>query len=144
MDAKTRRWIVRASALLLLLQAATLAGVNLYKSLQIDWATEFADVMLSVAALETILLDAIFIPLALVALLTAIGFFFARRIAWLAAMTVQGLILVSCLLFYYFGYRSAPLYGIMLYAILVVLYINTTDVRMAFYARKPPETRVIR
>ena len=121
------RWPLRAISLLLFLQMLWLCGITAYFAQQIDWEQELADPMAVVA------------PLAVLLLVTAVGFFFRRRFAWHFAMTAQGIMLLGSLTIYFFTVShlrdSHLLYLSMLYCILMVLYLNTSDVRMAFHVR---------
>ncbi len=133
------RWPLRAISLLLFLQMLWLCGITAYFAQQIDWEQELADPMLSVTALDVIVWMAVVAPLAVLLLVTAVGFFFRRRFAWHFAMTAQGIMLLGSLTIYFFTVShlrdSHLLYLSMLYCILMVLYLNTSDVRMAFHVR---------
>jgi hypothetical protein len=74
-------------------------------------------------------------PLGVLALVTATGFLGLRRWAWVMAMLVQGLSLLVALIFY-FRYRPQDLliYGMMVYAIIMVLYLNYAEVPAVFGA----------
>lgn len=132
-------WPLRAISLLLFFQMAGLCIITVYFLEQIDWEQELVEPMLSVAALDVIVWTAVVAPLALLLLITTIGFFFRRSFAWHSAMTLQGVILLGCLTIYFFTdshlRNSHFLYLSMLYCILMVLYLNTSDVRMAFHVR---------
>jgi hypothetical protein len=133
-------WPVRAISLLLVVQALGLFGVNAWLLTGVDWEREFAYVFLSLTALDTLSFSTMFTVIAVVALFTAFAFFLRRRSAWLVAMTLQGVILFCCLWIYFLTtshLRASPvIYLIMLYSILLVLYLNTTDVRQAFAVRQ--------
>ncbi|MBX3013989.1 MAG: hypothetical protein KF832_20880 [Caldilineaceae bacterium] len=132
-------WPLRIISLLLLVQTAGLALITLFFLRRVDWEEELADTVPSVAALDLIVWTAVVAPLVLLLLATAIGFFFRRTFAWHAAMTLQGLMLLGSLTIYFFTdshlRNSHLLYLTMLYCILMVLYLNTSDVRMAFHVR---------
>jgi hypothetical protein len=70
---------------------------------------------------------AVAIP-SILGILGAIGFLSAVRGTWLLAMAIQAWSLVACLQAY-FANRSSIAYPIMLYSILMVLYLNSADVR---------------
>jgi hypothetical protein len=133
------RWPLRAISLLLFLQMLWLGGITAYFAQQINWEQELADSMLSVAALDVLVWTAVVAPLAVLLIVTAVGFFFRRRFAWHFAMTAQGIMLLGSLTIYFFTAShlrdSHFLYLTMLYCILMVLYLNTSDVRMAFHVR---------
>lgn len=121
---KTRPWVVSILGLLLLLQAAGLfdlgllfftRGLGLKHSLVVEaFVTE---------PVNSLAMGIVFIPLSLLALLAAVGFFRMWRAAWLMAMLLQGLSLLAALMLY-FNQRPAYVYVIMLYGILMVLYLN--------------------
>ena len=133
-------WPLRAISLLLFVQMASLCVITAYFLKQIDWELELAGTAPSVAALDLIAWTASVTPIAILLLITAIGFFFRRSFAWHSAMTLQGLMLLGCLTIYFFTNsllrNSHLIYLSMLYCILMVLYLNTRDVRMAFHVRE--------
>lgn len=133
-------WPLRVISLLLFLQMMGLLVITGYFLEQIDWEQELVDPMLSIAALDVIVWTAVVAPLGLLLLITTIGFFFRRSFAWHSAMTLQGVMLLGCLTIYFFTdshlRHSHLLYFSMLYCILMVLYLNTSDVRMAFHVRQ--------
>jgi hypothetical protein len=136
-------WPVRAISLLLIVQALGLIGINAWLLSGIDWEREFAFVFLSLTALDTLSFSTMFTLIAVVSFFTAFAFFLRRRSAWLVAMTIQGAILFCCLWIYFLTTShlraSLFIYLIMLYSILLVLYLNTTDVRQAFWRMARPE-----
>jgi hypothetical protein len=71
----------------------------------------------------------VFMPLSLLALLSGISFLGMWRIAWLMAMLVQGLSLLTALVLY-FNQKPGYVYVIMLYSIFMVIYLNYFE----FYA----------
>jgi hypothetical protein len=134
-------WPIRAITVLLIVQALTTTAVNLYFLYQIDWQYEMAYAALSVEATESALFAGVLLPLSTITIAVAIAFFFQRRIAWLFAMLCEALILCTCLWVYFFTWswlrESAWLYIVMAPCIVIVLYLNTYDVRTAFLARPP-------
>ncbi len=145
----TRSWPVRANGLLLVLQAVGLGGIGAYNVYRVDWQevqqqVEF-EATLSPELTETleqaIVIALILGPLAILAVLAALGFFLLFRMGWLLAMIVQALTLLACLLLY--GEWEAVLYQepvfiypVMLYCIVMTLYLNSSDVRAAFDVRR--------
>jgi hypothetical protein len=133
-------WPIRAISLLLAVQAFGLAGVILSFVGQVDWDNELVAAP-SPMAVDTFLFSAGYGAVALALLLTGVSFYFRRRSAWVVAIALQGLVL-GFALWVYFGttshFRQSPwLYAIMAYSVLLVLYLNTADVRTAFLARTP-------
>ena len=75
----------------------------------------------------------LFLPAALSALVGLIGIFLLRTVGWASAMLTQALLLSGALI-YYFRMDEHPglLYGLMAYGIVMVLYLNSVDVRTQF------------
>jgi hypothetical protein len=134
-------WPIRAITVLLILQALLTTAVNLHFLNQIDWEMELAYAAPSVQATESALFAGALLPLSTMMIPIAIAFFFQRRFAWLLAMLCEALILCTCLWVYFFTWswlrESAWLYIVMAPCIVIVLYLNTYDVRTAFLARPP-------
>ncbi|MCA1730359.1 MAG: hypothetical protein LC751_13385 [Actinobacteria bacterium] len=152
--ARTRSWPVRANALLLVLQAAGLGGINAYYISQIDWQQVEqqieTDGSLSPEITEAVEHAAVIAftlgPPAVLAVLAALGFVFLFRVGWLLAMIVQAITLLSCLLLYsdwepVLGWDPVFIYPVMLYCIVMVLYLNSSEVRAAFHVRRRKEAR---
>src|SRR5262249_19287634 len=118
---RIRRWPIRIISLLLLLQAVGLLGSCLYLFNYIDWEREVSDVGLSSTVFETIGFIVFFVPVAALILFSAIGFLFLWRVAWLTAMTGQGLSLFGSLAVYFESYLNHMklIYLIMLYSIVM-------------------------
>ena len=147
-----RSWPVRANGLLLVLEAAGLGGIGAYNVWYVDWqqivqqieAEATLSPELTEAAEQAIVIALILGPLAVLALLAALGFLFLFRIGWVLAMIVQALTLLACLLLYSeweaMLYREPIfIYPVMLYCIVMTLYLNSSDVRAAFHIK--PRTR---
>ncbi len=135
-EAKARRWTLRVIALLLVIQATLLIGISAVVISRIDWAQELEDVMLSLTALDTILLVALLGPLAVFELVTALGMWLGGGSLWLRAMVIQGILLIFCLSSYVAQRREAFVYLLMLTCIIIVLYLNTNDVRLTYQNRR--------
>ncbi len=76
---------------------------------------------------------AAFIPLGLLALIATLGFLQLRPGAWVIAMLVQGLTLLTALVAYFgAGSRSPVLYIMMFCAVIMVLYLNYAEVPLVF------------
>lgn len=123
----SRPWPVKALTLLLVVQGLGLVILSL---LSVDHG----------AGLRAILVDQSFYaalpPLGLLALVAAGGFLRLRPGAWVMAMLVQGLTLLIAIIFY-FRYRPQNLliYGMMVYALIMVLYLNYAEVPAIFRAQ---------
>lgn len=122
------RWPVTAVGVLLLLQALGLSavGASSFSALRFE-----APIPLD--GPEGVIVGSGFLVLASLALVAAAGFLRLWSGAWLVAMLLQGLSLVTSLLLYlYLQEVPGYLYAAMLYYILVVLYLNSHDVRTVF------------
>lgn len=109
---------VRVSGgLLLLLQAALLQVISALR----NGTPEAFILFIALGALTAL------------AILAAVGFFFLKQTGWLVAMTVQGLCLLVFLTLYFRG-ASLWVYVALIYAIVMVLYLNSFIVQTAFRA----------
>jgi hypothetical protein len=135
-DFRTRRRTLYLISVQLALETVAMVGVCIYAIGRIDWEQELEQAGLSLLAWETIGLSLVLLPLAAISGVTAVGFLRVGQGAWVRAMIVQGVVLTLCLGLYAAGERSRFVFGGMLYAILVVWYLNTNEVRSAFYSRK--------
>ena len=133
---KSRRWTLHVIALLLLVQGLGLIAISIYYASRLSWERELIDVKLSVVAMDAIVFGVLFIPLAVVEVVTVFGVWFAESGAWLRAMIIQGFLLSITLINYLSGHPMGILYLVMLSCIVIVLYLNTSDVWLAFYGRK--------
>jgi len=154
---KTSSRPVRAVGLLLLLQAIGLVGLMTYGLLQIDWQQVRFDsqqgleleIQLnslqeeSVVDADRAIIAAILLLLSTVlAILGALGFLLFSRKGWLLASLAQTLSLGACMELYYasFWENLGFVYPIMLYCILMILYLNSSEVRVVFHSRREPKT----
>jgi len=78
---------------------------------------------------------ALFVPSAILTLLAALSFLFLHRRGWLLAAIAQGLNLAVCL-WLYSWFQPAYVYPIMAYCALMILYLNSQDVRAVFRPRQ--------
>jgi hypothetical protein len=131
-DLKARQWSIRVISFLLGVQATLLGATALLHWLSVDWQRELEDVMPSMRALDILFLGGFLVPLAVVTLTTALQLGLGRPGAWLRAMIVQGSLLIFCLSSYVSGRDQPFIFVFMLTAIVIVLYLNTNDVRLAF------------
>lgn len=134
---RTTRRPVRAIALLLVLQALGLAAAAGYGLLGFDSADLRAGGARETRAEHAVIAAVIFALPVVLALLGAVGSLFALQWGWLLAELAQGLCLGGCLLLYS---EWGPLYifPAMAYCVLMVLYLNSRDVRVLFHARGLP------
>lgn len=132
----TRTAPVRISAGLLLVQAAALLLLVwlLWQRLAPLFA---ADAFLPAPdTLDALLLLVVLTPVSILAAPAAAGLFVQRRWAWLLAMLLEAVLLGLCLYFYVglpesIVTRNGIIYAIMASCIVMVLYLNSTDVRLA-------------
>jgi hypothetical protein len=125
---------VRAIGLLLVLQVACLVALGAHEALQVDWRAVSTEATPSRQVIEALTL-ALFIPPAAMTLMSALGFLLLRRRGWLLAAISQGLSLGVCL-WLYSQFQPWYAYPIMAYCILMILYLNSQDVRVVFHPRR--------
>lgn len=78
---------------------------------------------------------ALFVPPAILTLLSALSFLFLRRRGWLLAAIAQGLSLAVCLWLHAL-FQPGYVYPVMAYCVLMILYLNSYDVRVVFHPRQ--------
>ncbi len=81
---------------------------------------------------------ALFVPPAVLTLLSGLSFLLLRRKGWLLAAIAQGLSLAVCLWLYTL-FQPGYVYPIMAYSILMILYLNSHDVRVVFRSGREAE-----
>ena len=133
----------RVLGMLLILQVVTLVGIGVYLFISIDW-----DRILALANKQSQTLPGplekqieqaglfliFFLPPAVLLLVAGLSFMLLRRRGWLLASVAQGVVLLACLLFYP-DPRPGFTYPIIAYCILMVLYLNSRDVRAVFHSK---------
>jgi hypothetical protein len=127
---------IRVIGLLLILQVVGLAGLGAYEFTQVDWQRVQTGTALSQQAIE-VLAFALFVPSAVLTLLSALSFLLLRRKGWLGAAIGQGLSLAVCL-WLYSELQPWYVYPVMAYCTLMILYLNSQDVRTMFHPRRVP------
>jgi hypothetical protein len=122
--AEERPWPVKALTILLLIQGVGLILIGL---LHIDFQRTITEIV------GESFFYALLPVLGAGALVATLGFLSLRPGAWVIAMLVQGLSLLLALLAYFI---TAPdnifLYGMMLYSIVLVVYLNYAEVPAVF------------
>jgi hypothetical protein len=121
---------------LLILEVIGLVLLGGYEFLQVDW-TSIDLRTLQPQAVE-LAVFALFIPSAILTLLSALSFLFLYRRGWLLAAIAQGLSLAVCL-WLYSWFQPGYVYPIMAYCVLMILYLNSQDVRMVFRTGQSPQ-----
>ena len=160
---KTSSRPVRAVGLLLILQAIGLVGLLAYGLLQVDWQQVRSDSQQGLVveiqpdssqqegeegpgleAARAIGAAILFLPSIVLAILGALGFLIFSRRGWLLASLAQTLSLGACMELYYESIWEKPgfVYPIMLYCILMILYLNSSEVRVVFHSRRKPAKAV--
>jgi hypothetical protein len=153
---------IRIVGLLLILQAIGLVGLIAYGLLQVDWQQVRSDAQQQGSGLE-IQLDSsqeqegpvleaaraigaavLFLPSIVLAILGALGFLLFSRRGWLLASLAQTLSLGACMELYYESFWENPgfIYPVMVYCILMILYLNSSEVRVVFHSRRKPAKTV--
>jgi hypothetical protein len=129
---------VRAIGLLLAFQVVCLVGLGAHEFLQVDWR-QIGPEQPSQQVIEALTL-ALFVPPAVMTLMSALSFLLLRRKGWLLAAISQGLSLGVCLWLYS---QTQPwyVYPLMAYCVLMILYLNSQDVRVVFHVRRTTTQR---
>ena len=120
----------------MVLQVIGLAGLAAYELLQIDLQRLRPEVPSSQQVLE-VLAFVLFVPSAVMTLISALSFLLLRRKGWILAAIGQGLSLAVCL-WLYSQFQPWYVYPIMAYCTLMILYLNSQDVRTLFHPRRGP------
>jgi hypothetical protein len=127
---------VRVIGVLLMLEVIGLIALGGYEFWQVDWQG-IDPKHLSQRMVEA-LVYALFIPPAVLTVLSALSFLFLRRRGWLLAAIAQGVSLAVSLWLYTL-FQPGYVYPIMAYCILMILYLNSHDVRVVFHPRRNEE-----
>ncbi len=120
----------------MVLQVIGLAGLAAYELLQVDLQRLRLEVPSSQPLLE-VLAFVLFVPPAVMTLISALSFLLLRRKGWILAAIGQGLSLAICL-WLYSQLQPWYVYPIMAYCTLMILYLNSHDVRTLFHPRRGP------
>ncbi len=123
---------------LLVLQAALLMGsviYKLYRASLVNGQLEPAELVKLPEVVEAGSVLAFFVPLTFMCVVAAICFFFRLRIGWLLAIFTQGLCLLASLSLRVQWQWGLVYPAIMLVCIVIVLYLNSSEVRTAFRVR---------
>ena len=131
---------IRVIGVLLLIEVVGLAGLGAYEFARVDWRRiHIGDLSQPTTVALSLLL---FVPLGVLALLSALSFLLLRRRGWLLAAISQGSILAICL-WLYTTLQPLYIYPVMVYSIVLALYLNSRDVRILFHPERevPEDTR---
>jgi hypothetical protein len=127
---------IRVVGLLLILQLIGLAGLGAYEFVQINWQRMQVDATPPPQAFE-VLAFVLFVPSGALTLLSALSFLLLRRKGWILAALGQGLSLAICL-WLYSQLQPWYVYPLMAYCVVMILYLNSQDVRTLFHPRRGP------
>jgi hypothetical protein len=127
---------IKVIGLLLILQVIGLIGLGAYEFVQVEWQSIQRDATPPPQAIE-VLAFVLFAPSAVLTLLSALSFLLLRRKGWILAALGQGLCLAVCL-WLYSQLQPWYVYPIMAYCTLMILYLNSHDVRTMFHPRREP------
>jgi hypothetical protein len=127
---------VRVIGVLLILEVIGLVLLGGYEFLQVDW--RYINLRTLQPQAVELVVFALFIPSAILTLLSALSFLFLYRRGWLLAAIAQGLSLAVCL-WLYSWFQPGYVYPIMAYCVLIILYLNSQDVRMVFRTGQRPQ-----
>ena len=131
---KTSYRPVRVIGLLLILEVIGLVGIGAYEFLQVDWQRVRFEGEPSRQVIEAAAF-VLFAPPAVLTLLSALSFLLLRRRGWLLAAIAQGLSVAVCL-WLYSQFQPVYVYPIMAYCVLMILYLNSQDVRVVFHLKR--------
>jgi hypothetical protein len=124
---------VRVIGVLLILEVIGLVAIGVFEFSQVHWRG--LDLESPQHQAVEVGVFALFIPSGVLTLLAALSFLLLRRRGWLLAAIAQGLSLAVSLWLYSL-FQPGYVYPIMAYCILMVLYLNSRDVRVAFLPRR--------
>ena len=131
---------IRAIGLLLILEVVGLLALGVYEFAQVDWRRLDLEAPPPRAVIE-VAAFAVFAPSAVLTLLSGLSFLLLRRRGWLLAAIAQGLSLAACLWLYTL-FQPGYAYPIMAYCIVMILYLNSHDVRVVFRRGREPEQKL--
>ena len=133
---KARYRPARLTGLLLVLQAAGLAGLVAYELLDLSLLAQNGDVSANLQRSMGDISAVFFVPSAALGLLAALSLMIVAHRGWLLAAISQGLCLAVCLWLYSAENTPAYVYPVMLTSIVIILYLNSRTVRSLFHSRR--------
>jgi hypothetical protein len=131
-EVQARQWTMRVIALFMAGQTTILMTIIWVMMSSLNWELELRLVLISMRVRDALLLGGLLLPVAIFDLFTAVGLWIGQRGAWLRAMMAQGILLIFCLSSYVANRDQRFIYLLMLTCIVIVLYLNTYDVRLSF------------
>ncbi len=127
---------VKVIGVLLILEVIGLVVIGAFEFSQVHWRGLQLESEQHEAA--EVAVYALFVPSGVLTLMSALSFLFMRRRGWLLAAIAQGLSLAVSL-WLYTWFRPEYVYPIMAYCVLMILYLNSYDVRVVFLPRRNSE-----
>ncbi len=128
---------VRLVGVLLVLEAVALGSLAAYH-VYLRAGGPRAEIVAELRrSLDTLAAGGAFVAAAILAAVAAVGFLFMRRRGWLPAALAQTLGLGNCLALYA-ELEPVFAYPVMVYCIVMVLYLNSHDVRAVFHPGRKP------
>ena len=139
---------IRVIGLLMILQVIGLVVIGAAEIASLDWTkidfqrSESPEVRVTVEPeteqeVEAVAFVLLFLPPAVLMLVAGLSFLLTKRRGWLLSAIAQGLSLAVCL-WLYTGSNPRYVYLIMAYCILMILYLNSRDVRIVFHSKRDP------
>lgn len=128
---------VRLVGVLLIVEAVGLASLAAYHVVLRAGGARVELVVELRRTFETLAAGGAFVAAAILAAVAAVGFLFLRRKGWLLAALAQTLALGTSLVLYA-ELEPVFVYPVMLYCIVMVLYLNSRDVRAVFHPGREP------
>jgi hypothetical protein len=119
-----------------LLQSITLMAYGGYRLVVAGWpsqAWEFSLDFLAAALVQVITSGAGLLVLGMLTFIIALQLFWMRRYAWLMAMSLQGIILLTSLIAYL---RHEPRYILMASGVILVFYLNQNEIQSVLRGRQ--------
>jgi uncharacterized membrane protein YqhA len=124
---------VKVIGVLLILEVVVLVVIGGFEFSQVHWRGLELESQQHQAA--EVAVYALFVPSGVLTLMSALSFLFMRRRGWLLAAIAQGLSLAVSL-WLYTWFRPGYVYPIMAYCVLMILYLNSYEVRVIFLPRR--------
>ena len=128
---------VRLVGVLLVLEEVGLASLAAYHVVLRAGGPRAEIVVELWRSFDTLAAGGAFVAAAILAAVAAVGFLFMRRRGWLPAALAQTLGLGTCLALYA-DLEPVFVYPVMVYCIVMVLYLNSRDVRTVFHPGHEP------
>ena len=124
---------VKVIGVLLILEVIGLLAIGGFEFSQVHWRGLELESQQHDAV--EVAVFALFVPSGVLTLMSAFSFLVMRRRGWLLAAIAQGLSLAVSL-WLYSWFQPTYVYPIMAYCILMILYLNSNDVRVVFLHRQ--------